>query len=181
MKTQCVSLFLCFVLTTVVNAQNYDPFKLGLGAGYAGGNNGSSFSAGGGVLLTLEPAYRVNDNLAIGLRLEGAAYGSSGGAGLPGGFLSMTINGQYYFAADQFRPFIGAGLGAYYEDEAAFGFYPRLGFDWRHLTLALEMNLIPGGSSTYDYLTNISSTSTAYYVGIRIGGFFFGGKKEDEQ
>jgi len=172
-----IFLFVSLMLTSVANAQDYDKFKLGLGAGYAGGKGAEGITTGGGILLTLEPAYRVSDNLAIGLRLEGAAYGSSF-SGWPGGIASLTINGQYYFDAELFRPFVGAGLGGYLgSDLSAFGFYPRLGFDWGHFTLAFEYNLIPGGSSDYDYLTNTSSVTSAYYLGIRVGGYFFAGKK----
>jgi hypothetical protein len=168
MKKQYIFLFVSLMLISVTNAQEYDKFKLGLGAGYAGGNDASGFwSGGGGALLTLEPAYRLRDNLAIGLRLEAAFYGS-GSSGIPRGFVSMTINGQYYFDAGEFRPFVGTGLGIFYNNEIEFGFYPRLGFDWGHFTLALEYNLIPEGAN---------NTSSAYYFGIRVGGYFFGGKK----
>jgi hypothetical protein len=173
-------IFLCLVQITPVDAQEYGRFKLGLGAGYAGGSDATDVAGGGGLLLTLEPAYRVSDNLAIGLRLEGAAYGSTF-SGWPGAFGSITINGQYYFSAEQFRPFVGAGLGIYSEYEREFGFYPRVGFDWRHFTMALEFNFIPAGSSNYDYLSSTSSTSSAYYIGVRVGGFFFGGRNDPGQ
>ena len=177
MKRVFVLLFLGLVLTSVVNAQEYNKFKLGLGAGYAGGSDAKGFSGGGGALLTLEPAYRISDNLAFGLRIETAFYGSGyGGAGIPGGFVSITTNVQYYFNIKPFRPFVGAGLGIFAHNEIEFGFYPRIGFDWGHFTFALEYNLIPIGSEDYDYQTGTTSTSSAYYIGIRVGGFFFGGK-----
>lgn len=134
---------------------------------------------GSGFLLTLEPAYRVRDNIAVGLRLEAEAYP---GDPVPVVLASVTINGQYYFSDEKFRPFVGAGLGIFASKENKsytqnIGFYPRLGFDWGHFTLALEFNLLPGASSNYDYLTNTSSNSSAYYLSVRVGGFFFGGKK----
>ena len=180
MKRIDILLSVSLMFTSIVFAQDYDKFKLGLGAGYAGGTAPSSSlrKDGRGALLTLEPAYRVSDALAIGLRLEAALYGTSGAASLPSGFFSITINCQYYLNADELvRPFVGAGLGSYMHDEGAFGFYPRLGFDYGHFTLALEYNLIPGALSDFNYLTNSYSTFSAYYVGIRVGGFFFGGKK----
>jgi hypothetical protein len=177
MKKLYIFLFVSLMLSSGANAQNYDKFKLGLGAGYAGGKGAEGITDGGGVLLTLEPAYRIIDNMAIGLRLEAALYGS-GHSGIPGGFGSITINGQYYFDVESFRPFVGAGLGSYLGSGlSSFGFYPRLGLDWGHFTLAFEYNLIPGSSSDYDYLTNTSNAASAYYLGIRVGGFFFGGKK----
>lgn len=140
MKRLSILFFLSSMLTSVVDAQDYEKFKLGLGVGYAGGRHPRSESGGGGALLALEPAYRVSDNLAIGLRLEAAAYGSGGRLGWPIGIASITINGQYYFSAELFRPFVGAGFGSYAVGGRVweFGFYPRLGFDLGHFTLALE-------------------------------------------
>jgi hypothetical protein len=180
MERQLAVVCVCVMLTTVVNAQGYNKFKLGLGAGYAGGNGGFSFSGGGGALLTLEPAYRLNDGLAIGVRFEGAAYGTGSAIGFPEAFGSITLSGQYYMGAEEFRPFVGAGVGYFSHNKGRWGLFPRIGFDSGHWTLALEFNLVPAGSSSYDYLTNTSATSSAYYLGIRIGGFFFGGKREQE-
>jgi hypothetical protein len=84
MKKLLIPLFVCIMFTSLIYCQDYNKFKLGLGLGYAAGSDATSFSGGGGILLTLEPAYRVNDNLAVGLRLEVAAYGSLGV--LPRGF-----------------------------------------------------------------------------------------------
>ena len=44
----------CLTLTAVVQAQDFKKFKVGLGVGYALPSDGS-----GGVLLYLEPMYRV--------------------------------------------------------------------------------------------------------------------------
>ncbi|HCR54026.1 MAG TPA: hypothetical protein DIW27_06385, partial [Cytophagales bacterium] len=102
------------------SAQEYKPVKVGLGLGYASpGGDGAK----GGVLLYLEPAYRVNDALAIGLRLEtaimvrGATF-TSGGTSISSDAeakanASYTVNGQYYFSNNSFRPFAGVGLGIY--------------------------------------------------------------------
>ncbi len=162
------------------DAQQYDKFKLGLGAGYIIGKPAGAFeSTHSGFILTLEPAYRVRDNIAAGLRLELSVFP---GDYSPAVLASVTINGQYYFSDEQFRPFAGAGLGIFtYSEIKSFnhsiGFYPRLGFDWRHFTLALEFNFIPGAASGYDFVTNTTQKSSAYYLGVRVGGFFFGGKK----
>lgn len=167
MKRVYILLFVSMMLTSVMNAQEYGKFKLGLGGGFATGTSPSSSSEGQGGIFTLEPAYRASDNLAIGLRLEAAAYGA-GHAGIPGGYGSITTIGQYYFSAEEIRPFVGVGLGSYLgSGEWAFGFYPRAGFDFGHFTVALEYNLI--GSST-------PSASGFSYLSLRIGVFFFGGK-----
>ena len=69
--------FLILMFASVADAQNYEKFKLGIGGGLAIGNDGAGFSGGSGVLVTVEPAYRVSDNLAIGLRVEVAEYGKT--------------------------------------------------------------------------------------------------------
>ena len=164
MKKLSILLFVFFMLTSFIYCQDYNKFKLGFGVGYAGGKGTGVNDTGGGVFLTFEPAYRLSDELAIGLRLEAAVYGEDSD-GWPEGTSSITINGQYYFSSEQFRPFVGAGLGIYFPPEfSTFGFYPRIGFDFGHFTLALEYNFI-------------NSTSSAYYFGVRVGGFFFGSKK----
>jgi hypothetical protein len=155
------------MITTSVYCQDYNKFKLGLGAGFAGGKGNGSKDFGVGGLFTIEPAYRWNDNIAIGLRFETAVFGkdSSGFIHFPEIISSITVNGQYYFSSELFRPFVGIGFGIYFPAEfSTFGFYPRLGFDWGHFTFALE----------YNYA---SSSSNPYYFGIRVGGFFFGDKK----
>ena len=173
-------LFLSIVLTSAVNAQGYKKFKLGIGLGYASGRAGigHGYVEGSGGLLTLEPAFRVSDNLAVGLRLEGAAYGSVAVSSMGAyGYGSITINGQYYLNGEKFRPFVGAGFGIYLGEGSLFGFYPRLGFDLGKFTLALDYNIMPKGTEYYDYLTNSNATYSSYYVGVRIGWSFFCAKK----
>ncbi len=188
-------------------AQEYKPVKVGLGLGYASpGGDGAK----GGVLLYLEPAYRVNDQIAVGLRLETAVMArgvtvTSGGTSVTSDAevkanASYTVNGQYYFSNNNFRPFAGLGLGIYSLASASvsvsgggssasasaaaskFGFYPRLGFDVGHFTMQIEYNIIP---STTDEITVSSGTSGTSvltsesknsYLGIKAGFFIGGGK-----
>jgi hypothetical protein len=148
-------------------SQEYNRFKVGLGLGLALIDNGD-----GGGLITLEPAYRARDDIAIGLRLEG---GTLLGSAEPIYFGSYTVNAQYYFADQSFRPLFGLGLGVYNfsqaENTAIFGFYPRLGFDWGHFTTSLEYNILPF-SSTY------SHADAAGYLHLRLGFYVGGGKKD---
>jgi outer membrane protein W len=151
--------------------------------------------AGGGVLFGIEPAYRVNDALAVGLRMEWAAvirglstavdsYDASAAA-----IGSYTLNGNYYFSNGNFRPFVGAGVGLFTLAAAAvsgssgggsagaaaeskIGFYPRIGFDASHFTISIDYNII--GKTTFEGSDLEMKNS---YIGIRIGGFFFGGRK----
>jgi len=177
-------------------AQDYKKFKVGLGLGYAVPSKGS-----GGVLLYLEPMYRIQDNLTVGLRIETAALvgeiptGASGSldASAVG---SYTLNGQYYLGSgSSFRPFVGVGLGMFSVAAAStdingtnvqiaaastsFGFYPRIGFDLGHFNLSIDYNLIPEQTSSLNLggLGLITTTQNFSYIGIRIGASIGGGKK----
>ena len=191
MKKLSVIFFLSFVVVSVVSAQDYKKFKVLLAPGYAlpGGDN-----ATGGVLFTLEPAYRIKDNLSVGLRMETAVVIAGGLAAAPGAsvsasaLVSYTLNGQYYFGKgdSKFRPFAGAGFGMFTvasatitvvgavagippvvtPAETKFGFYPRVGFDLGHFSMSIDYNLVPA-----------TGTVTNNYLGIRLGAFFGGGKK----
>jgi hypothetical protein len=176
-----------FLAAVAVKAQEFKKFKVGLGAGYA---MASGKGAKGGALVYLEPAYRFTDVIQMGLRIESAiiARGFSEDVGDisldVAGLGSYTLNGQYYFSNNNFRPFLGAGFGIYtlagismdvdgsgVEQElvassSKFGFYPRAGFDAGHFTLSIDYNIVP----ETDGIKNS-------YIGVRLGGFFGGGRK----
>lgn len=194
MKKCLPLLSIAMLLCLASYGQDYKKFKVGIGLGYA---LSSGEGSQGGVLITIEPAYRLSDNLSLGLRLESAALtrGYSGTLA-PGTTLSVaaigsaTMNGQYYFSSNKFRPFVGAGFGMYQLadvtatssgstvgtvlGESVMGFYPRIGFDMGHFNMALDYNILPGskpaGSTSSDVINNS-------YIGIRIGAFIGGGTK----
>lgn len=184
MKKLFLIAFVMVATVAAVSAQEYKPVKVGLGLGYASpGGEGAK----GGVLLYLEPAYRVNDAIAVGLRLESAVMArgvtvTSGGTSVSGdaevkGNASYTVNGQYYFSNATFRPFAGLGLGIYSLASASvsvsgsssstsasasgseFGFYPRVGFDLGHFTMQIEYNIIPATTSEITVTSGTSGTS----------------------
>lgn len=192
-----ISTVLCFVLLAAVaaNAQEFKKFNVGVGLGYAmPGGEGS----GGGVLFAIEPAYRVTDAIAVGLRMEWAVvvrglsesvstYDASAAA-----IGSYTINGKYYFSNAKFRPFVGAGVGMYKlaavsvsssgaagaAAETKIGFYPRVGFDLGHFNVTLDYNIV--GATKFDAVVGTTTQSLETkngYFGIRIGAFFGGGRK----
>ena len=164
-------------------AQEYKPVKVGFGFGYA---SPAGEGAKGGVIIYLEPAYRISDVIAVGLRLEAAAMarsvvvtGSQGSASAETEVKangSYTVNGQYYFSSGSFRPFAGAGFGLYTFAEQTvsatgsggsisasasnnkFGFYPRVGFDIGHMTLQLEYNIIP--ASTAEIAVSVGTSTS---------------------
>jgi hypothetical protein len=151
--------------------------------------------AGGGLLYDIEPGYRVSDALCVSLRWEGAVvvrglsestttYNADAAA-----IGSYTVNGIYYFGSGKFRPYVGAGVGLFSlaavstgtagtgaAAESKIGFYPRLGFDFRHFNINIDYNIV--GATKFDDVTTGADLETKNgYIGIRIGGFFFGGRK----
>jgi hypothetical protein len=194
-----ITTVLCLVLFVAVasHAQEFKKFNVGVGLGYAkpGGKG-----AGGGVLFAIEPAYRVNDALSVGLRMEWAVvvrglsqdvstYDASAAA-----IGSYTVNGKYYLSNAKFRPFVGAGVGIYKlaavsvsssgaagaGADSKIGFYPRVGFDLGHFNVTLDYNIV--GATKFDAYVGSSTTPQSLetkngYFGIRIGGFFGGGRK----
>ena len=187
MKKQLLALALVlFVAVVSADAQDYKQWKLGLGLGYAAPSDG-----GGGVAVYLEPAYRVNDQIAVGLRLETAALAKVVGdeEGSISGNASYTLNGQYYLSDAKFRPFVGLGLGIYniasisLDSNSAdigggteFGFYPRVGFDLGHFNFIIDYNLIPATDGvSFDDLGNASDVEIKNgYLAVKLG-FSIGG------
>lgn len=189
MKKLLLSVLGVMLFVGVSTAQEYKPFKLGLGLGYAipGGEG-----AGGGILIYGEPSYRVNDAIAVGLRLEaaliirGLSESFDGYSADIAGITSYTVNGQYYLKQDGFRPLVGLGLGMYslsaveFDEtvsaakESKFGFYPRVGFDAGHFNFLIEYNLIPA-TKTDIFGEDIKIKNS--YVSIKAGVSIFGGKR----
>lgn len=161
----------------------FKPFKVDLALGYA---IPSGSGAKGGIIIAMEPKYALNDNIAVGLRLEGAlmvrasidASGEAveGEAKYNGSYL---LTGDYYFTTTTFRPFAGIGAGLYriaaasFDEEDAediqrtskFGFAPRVGFEVGHFRTALEYNI-----------AGKSGTINNNYLGIKMGFFIGGGR-----
>lgn len=187
MKKLSLLFAVCAIFVFSANAQEFKKFRLATGLGYAmAGGEGAS----GGVLYAIEPGYRVSDALCVSLRMEGAvvvrglsesidSYNASAA-----GIGSYTVNGIYYLSNEKFRPYVGAGVGLFSlasvavtanaagaAAESKIGFYPRVGFDLGHFNINIDYNLI-GATDLGDGLETKNS-----YLGIRIGGFFFGGRK----
>jgi len=187
-------LFWMLLAFTSVQAQDFKPFKLGFGFGYA-----KPIEGGGGLLASLEPAYRINDAIAVGLRLELAGMGKVVGRLSSKGTLTgcYSVNGQYYFGKSKFRPYAGLGLGLYSMGSLSlsqsinasigekFGFYPRVGIDFGHLNFNIDYNIIAKSSVNSISLDNLTSLQTEKvdvknsYIGFRIGFFLFGGKNKN--
>ncbi|MEO9805809.1 MAG: outer membrane beta-barrel protein [Reichenbachiella sp.] len=175
MKKTLAIILLTLSVSAVSYAQEYKPFQLYIGLGYA------IPDGGGGVLFDIEPAYRINDQLAVGLRYEAAVMAKNLGGGVEAsasGVSSYTLNGRYYIGDSNFRPYVGAGFGIYSlgtvevdgstasaDFGTKFGFYPRIGFDAGHFNINIDYNIIPKENDVKNS-----------YIGIRVGAFLFGGK-----
>lgn len=163
MNKQLIFFLLSVTITVAANAQEYKRFRFCLGFGAARGNPDGVL--GTGLLISLEPGYRISDDLVVSLRFEVPAVTPMGGS-----YESVSLNGQYYLSSNKFRPFVGAGFGSYEVDNGRqFGLYPRVGFDLAHFSMSLDYNYFINQKNALYYLYN--------YFGIRIGFFIGGGKK----
>jgi hypothetical protein len=164
------------------NAQStaFKPFKVDFAFGYAipGGSG-----AKGGVLFAVEPKYGINDNISVGLRMEGAIMAratKNGEAAEVKASGSYLLTGDYYLNTNDFRPFVGVGVGLYSTAGASvdvnsntaevsggkkFGGMPRVGFEYKHFRAAVEYNLC-----------GKSGTINNNYLGIKLGFFAGGGR-----
>jgi len=183
--------FVIMFCSVICNAQEYKKLRVAIGTGYASvGQEYREYSNGGQVLFFLEPSFRLNDKVSVGCRLEVT----------PGKTVaSYTFNGQCYWVkkSQDFRPFVGWGIGFYHpylsgdvfygitsrQEQTVFGFYPRLGFDYGHLTLLIDWNIggyanatiyPPAGSALPSFDGNLSPNYFSAKIGLQIGG----GKKK---
>lgn len=175
-----------FVSCYFAGAQStaFKPFKVDLAVGYAmPAGSGSK----GGVLFAVEPKYALNDNITLGLRLEGAATARAsvdnngdkvvGSVKASGSYLLI---GDYFFNTNKFRPFAGLGAGLFklaavevnsstdegeIEAGSKFGFAPRVGFEYGHFRTAIEYNAVGKTGSINNN-----------YLGIKLGFFIGGGR-----
>src|SRR5688572_5928427 len=104
MKKITILLCVLFLAAGAVKAQELKKFRVGVGLGYAmPGGSGS----GGGIALTLEPGYRVNDQILANFRMESAlivrgTVDETSASFDIAGIGSYTVNGQYYLMTGSF-------------------------------------------------------------------------------
>lgn len=168
-------------ITSQAQSTNYKAFKVNIGLGYAIPMNTQGSGQSGGAAFSLEPQYRINDAINVGLRFEGAAIANVNSAGSSANVSvlgSYTASGEYYFKPTGFRLLAGAGAGIYTMASASvssgsggsvvtvpatstFGFYPRVGFETGHFRVTSEYNFVKNGG----------------YLAFKLGFFLGGGKK----
>ena len=176
-------LMTAFAVGTVVFAnaqaeQTFKPFKVDIAVGYALPSGEGSKA---GALIAIEPKYALNDNLALGLRLETALTAqsdvstTSGNADVKGS-ASYLATVDYYLNTNSFRPFVGAGAGIFSNASAnantntettsdvkagsRFGYTPRIGFETGHFRAAVEYN-VAGKTASVNH----------NYIGFKLGSF----------
>lgn len=178
------------------NAQDFKPFKVNTSLGYA---KPAGPGASGGFLISVEPKYGLNDQIDLGLRIEGAAmlrsYSINGQAGeseikFAG---SYVLTGTYLLTTTQFRPYVGIGAGLYstgggtfttsnqiddisVESSRKLGGMARVGFKFGHLNMGAEYNFVP--STEISLTTGKVAKGNNSYLGIKLGFDIGGGYYE---
>jgi len=167
--------------TAKSQSENYKAFKVDIGLGYAIPSSGGGGTKAGAT-FTVEPHYRLADDFAVGLRLEGAALGYETGTGGNSDvnisvLSSYCATGEYYLMDSGFRPFVGAGAGLFTQasinvgsgsnsvetpSSSKFGFFPEVGFETGHFRMSADYNILGSNSG---------------YLAFKIGFFLGGGKK----
>jgi hypothetical protein len=177
------------LISTASFSQTYRRVTFGTGTGFA-------FSNVYGPLLFLEPAYHISDAWSVGARLEGGLVSLRNNLTLVG---SYTVNGHYFFSQNTFRPFAGIGLGIYAVETGPekcdcktdasrnqFGAYPSIGFNYRHLLVKMEYNLVAGGHiMTTSIIPGSSGIPEAKFVKpdyliLKFGVLIGGGKRKGD-
>ena len=164
-----------------VNAQTrvFKPFKVDASVGFS---VPQAFIVG--PLLAMEPKYALNDQFALGLRIESVnSYRDLSGNTTTDAYYirSYGLSGDYYFSKARRRVFAGLVAGLYQYATATvnidklrplspvqfgpaqLGFAPRVGAELGHFRLGSE----------YNFTFGTQSRSTSYFslkAGIVIGG-----------
>lgn len=181
------ALLTSIALTAKSQSENYRAFKFDIGFGYASPQTSTGDAVKGGFLFALQPHYRLSDQLAIGLRIEGAVLGHTELVTIGNDLYSevnytvqssYTLTGKYYLLNGGFRPFIGIGAGAFLQSsinynvydetivipsKTRFGVVPEAGIEAGHFRLSADYNILPQKTG---------------YLGIKVGFFFGGGSKD---
>jgi hypothetical protein len=161
-------------------AQQYRKFLFAFDTGYPVGNSNPI------AMFAIEPAYRINDKILVGLRIEPIAFNYYK-TGYNSPLRSMGLNGQYYFKLTSMRLFSGVGMGLYNPISNAetknqrngFAVYPRVGLDFGHARVMIEYNLIQKMNNYIpDTYSGHYETVNLSYLSLKIGLFIGGGKKK---
>ncbi|MGZ3767595.1 MAG: hypothetical protein ACXVB0_18990 [Mucilaginibacter sp.] len=180
-KLLLFSALISFAFLAKAQTSTYKAFKVDVDLGYAIPSAGTGTGIKAGVTFTIEPHYRLSDDIAIGFRFEGAALGYQESNGTTNKthisvLTSYSPTFEYYFAKTGFRPFAGVGAGIFSQQSVTgsngnaslvpgatnFGVFPRVGFEAGHFRMSAAYNIVGSNSS---------------YLAFTIGFFLGGGKK----
>ncbi|MEN8120155.1 MAG: OmpW family outer membrane protein [Bacteroidota bacterium] len=184
MKKLLIIILLISFTNIFVNAQEFTPLKVELGAIY-GLPTDEAFT--GGVGFYFNPSYYFTDNINLGLKAEWAIIGASDTEGLNvsiSAIGSYLVTANYFFMKSKIRPYIGVGTGLYslgttslssvdgngdinIEYGNKFGVAPTVGLNLSHFTINASYNLI---------LDIDEALAKKDYLSIGIGVYFGGGK-----
>lgn len=155
------SVIILFVLVLIASVSSYGQFRVGLGlmVGLPAGDFGDAVDLGIGGYL--EPKYALNEKLDVGLFLGTSIFGGtsvSGSSFSATKITSVLATGDFKVSASKVTPYVGAGLGLYFQDfgsigvsgqpdidigsETKFGFAPRAGVMLGRLNLGLTYNIV---------------------------------------
>ena len=177
-------------------AAHYDPIRVdtGLSGTYVMSNSRGGFGA------IVEPKFLVHDNIAVGVRFEGAVmfggdFGQDGDVKVDMGAVAVALaKGEYLVGRGGVRPFVGFGVGMYdivsqsveagpmttgVDQKAGryFGVSPQVGVDLGRLRLAATYNAILGADiEIHQMVGGVEETSSfsqnyfTFELSFRFGG-----------
>lgn len=154
-----------------------------------------------GLLLNIEPHIKISNNKLIGFRfgiaLNTAKFKTNDSSQFiindqdTNGVISFLPTFDYYLNEDNYRPYIGLGIGYYlfnYSDvsrrngsseilegrvDNQFGVLIRTGFQINNIRIGLEYNLVTKGAIKLPDGQRIGTVNNSYlgvYIGFKIGG-----------
>jgi hypothetical protein len=198
MKKRTFLLIATIGLVVFAQAQTFQSFRINLGAG-------TSLTPGNsGLLVSAQPSFAINDNIAVGLKFDHKFFNGMKWVN------SEQLSGDYYITKNYgFRPYAGAAIGYYaiglsgggcgagpsvatsstssMSDHAnKIGWLLRTGFEARHFRFSVEYDFVPAKYVSYTETENGSSTTMEEtyknnYFGVTFGIVVGGVKKEKKK
>jgi hypothetical protein len=184
-----LAILFLFLGCTMASAQNVEKLRVGLSYGWALRETTTWHSISG------EPSFRVSQKIYAGCRFELAIGTTPYLRSATTLIASYSLCGQYYFSSGNPKAFAGMGIGFYKpgvngmppygfsttHEETKLGVYPRVGFDYHHLTVLLEYNWVPDSNANlHDGSTGTSFSSPIVnsYASLKIGIQIWAGTKD---
>ena len=175
MKNFLFSICICIICTNFSFAQETGKLRTGVEIGYLY----SQSSTIGSLLGAAELKYNFQNNMNIGLKVEGADLTGCGCHGNKITLFSTTYDYYFHYTGKQSSRFIGTGLGYYFgkkydlEEQTKYYNNPtcfiRFGYEIRKFRMSLAYNLLIIPKDIDPYQNN-------NYIALNIGFYLGGGK-----